>query len=397
MRKRWMMIAATALVAIAAVVARPAFTQITTPAVAFAAHAQPAVLPFDFYRDSRIVVRGTINGHATDMILDTGAGLTTLDRQFARSIGLTEGRPIEARGVGGAVEAELFQDVTLTVGPMTLTNLTVLALDFQPVARALGRPMPVVLGREFFMNGIVGIDFEARTLTVADPARFVPPPGATAIPLGRDGRLHTMQVAVAGLPPTTAHVDLGNGGTLLVAHAYWRKQPTLSALRHAGGEAGGVGGFRPTRRVTMPSVAFGGHRFDAVPAELNVDPAALPDEGLNIGIGMFRPFDVTLDLRRDRLFLQRNGWSGPWPRDRTGMRIELADRALTVAHVSPDSPADRAGLKTGDSIIAIDARPVTPTYFQAGDHRWTRGAPGTRVTLTRRDGSTATLTLADYF
>lgn len=397
MPKRQMLIGAAVLALIAAVVASPAFTQIAAPTATFVDEERPTTLPFDFFRDRRIVARGTVNGHVTDMILDTGAGLTTLDRQFARSIGLKAGRPIEARGIGGSVDAELFEDVTLTIGPVRLTEMTVLVLDFQPVARGLGRPMPVVLGRELFMNSIVGIDFMTRTLTLADPARFTPPVGATEIPLEREGRLHNMTVSVAGLPPTTAHVDLGNGGTLLLARAYWRDRPALAGLRHATGEAGGVGGFLPTRRVTLPSVSFGGYEFRAVPADMNVDASALPDTGLNIGIGLFRPFHVTLDLKRDRLFLQRSGWDEPWPRDRTGMRLELADTALTVAYVSPGGPADRAGLRKGDSIVSVDEHPVTPAYFQLGDDRWTRGKPGTRVSLTRRDGSISTLTLADYF
>ena len=397
MPKRQILIGAALLAVVAVAVATPALTQIATPTATFAAEPGSATLPFDFFRDSRIVARGTVNGRATDMILDTGAGVTTLDRAYARSIGLKGGRSIEARGIGGSVEAELFDDVTLAIGPVTLSGMTVLALDFQEVSRGLGRPMPVVLGRELFMNSIVGIDFTSRTLTLADPARFTPPAGASEVPLERDGRLHSMKVSVAGLPPTTAHVDLGNGGTLLLANSYWRERPTLTALKHATGQTGGVGGFKPTRRVTLPSVSFGGYDFRAVPAEMNLDAAALPDEGLNIGIGLFRPFHVTLDLQRDRLFLQRSGWAEAWPRDRTGMRLELADGALTVAHVSPGGPADRAGLRRGDTIVSVDDRPVTPAYFQSGDYRWTRGAPGTPVTLSRRDGSIATLTLADYF
>ena len=45
-------------------------------------------MPFELFRENRIILNGRVNGNDTPMILDSGAGVTTIDRDFARQIGL---------------------------------------------------------------------------------------------------------------------------------------------------------------------------------------------------------------------------------------------------------------------------------------------------------------------
>lgn len=73
------------------------------------------------------------------------------------------------------------------------------------------------------------------------------------------------------------------------------------------------------------------------------------------------------------------------PRALIGVTIEPAPGGLQVYGVTPGSGAEKAGLKKGDLITAIDGRPVdsyTAVRMALADHR-----PGDRVTLTlRRNG-----------
>ncbi|HEU0310278.1 MAG TPA: retropepsin-like aspartic protease, partial [Sphingomicrobium sp.] len=96
-----------------------ASAQIATPTVTVVA-GKSAVIPFELYRGNRIFLTGRINGVETPMILDSGAGVTTLDTAFARKIGLAGGQKIVAQGVGGRQDAELFQDVTIDAGNLRL-------------------------------------------------------------------------------------------------------------------------------------------------------------------------------------------------------------------------------------------------------------------------------------
>lgn len=390
-------VAIAALLATAALglTAKAAFSQIATPTVSAIA-GREAVIPFEMYRGNRIVLSGRINGVETPMMLDSGAGVTTLDRAFAEKIGLTGGQKISAQGVGGRQDAWLHQNVTIEAGNLRLSGTTVVAIDLTQVAKAIGRPMPVVLGRELFVNSVVGLDFDRRELTLAPTQGFVAPAGATEVKLRRDGTLHYLPLSIGDLPVEAAF-DLGNGGALSLSKEYHEKHASFAALPFAIGMSGGVGGLHENRRVSLPQVNIAGFVFDNVPADLGSQPDGPYKGGANIGIQMFQPFKLTMDLGKDRLWLQRTGKAAEFQRDRSGLFALLEGDHLNILHVSPGSPADKAGLKKGDKIVAVDGDRVDPGFFGGTKAAWARGAPGTKVELKKSNGAVTTLVLADYY
>lgn len=360
--------------------------------------AQHASVPFELYRGNRVVVRGSINGHADEFILDTGASATTVDRAYAKSIGLPPGTKVQARGAGGPIEAEIVPGVTMEIGGMRFEGLTVAVMDLQPVAQAIGRPMPVVVGGELFNSAAISIDWDARTLAFAPSGKFVPTAGAREIKLTRKGPFHYVDVSVAGLPVTSALFDLGNGGTISLPSDYWAKQDALAKLPYAESQRGGVGGMRPARAVTLPTATFGETTFRDVPAILGPDSEnkeAAHDS--NVGIGMLRQFKVTLDLGQSRLFLTPLASPPAFQRDRAGVMGQRTDGGLQARFVSPQGPAYKAGLRTDDMIVSVNGAKTDSAFFKSEQLNWAQGAPGTPVELALVDGRVLRFTLADYF
>ena len=229
-------------VAGALALAHPGHPPIAPPMVAFATN-QPAI-PFDLFRGQRIMLDGTVNGVVTPMMLDSGAGATSIDRAFADKIGLKGSQSIAIRGASGEIAGQFASGVTLAVGGLKLTRLNVLIFDMSDIARAIGRPIPVVLGREAFKAGIVTIDFPGRKIIFADRGGFRAPAGANRLAMGESGLRPTVKIGISGLPPVNADLDLGNGGTVILAKSYWSGQPALARLPHAQGQSGGVGVLR---------------------------------------------------------------------------------------------------------------------------------------------------------
>lgn len=72
-----------------------------------------------------------------------------------------------------------------------------------------------------------------------------------------------------------------------------------------------------------------------------------------------------------------------------GIEISIRNKVLTVVSPIEGTPADRAGIKAGDSILKIDGESTDGITLMDAVHKM-RGTPGTRVTITVfRDGMDA--------
>ena len=92
---------------------------------------------------------------------------------------------------------------------------------------------------------------------------------------------------------------------------------------------------------------------------------------------MFVPVDLLKPILEDLAAKgRRSGPARPW----LGLNTEALMGRLFVARVSAGGPAERAGLKPGDIVLAVGEEPVTSL---ADFYRklWARGAAGTQVPL----------------
>jgi serine protease Do len=92
---------------------------------------------------------------------------------------------------------------------------------------------------------------------------------------------------------------------------------------------------------------------------------------------MFVPIDLIKPILGD--LIERGRPSGP-ARPWLGVNADELRGRLIVTRVSPDGPAQRAGLKDGDIVLAVGSEEVTslPEFYK---RIWARGAAGVEIPL----------------
>ena len=112
------------------------------------------------------------------------------------------------------------------------------------------------------------------------------------------------------------------------------------------------------------------------------EPADVFSKAINAALGSLDPHSRYLDARAQST--QRSQLTGSF--GGLGLQVEMEDGLVRVVTPMADTPAARAGLRSGDLIVRVDDQPVLGMALADAISRM-RGQPGTSITLMiRRPG-----------
>jgi hypothetical protein len=365
-------------------------------------------LPAELHLSSYVYLCGTLAGVETEVVLDSGAGMTVIDAAFADELGLESRGAVRARGIGGTQAAAMLGKVELELGALTLHLPSAVRIDLSGVHALLGRRMPVILGQDAFRALVVDVDYPNARVAFHDPARFEYAGPGTTVPLFATAQgLLAAEARIEALPPARFTLDTGSGDTLHVFAHYVEEHGLLddrAPLSQRRG--GGVGGSTVQRVGRLAEFAFGGQVLARMPASFpdgEIGAFATDTVAGNLGAGVLARFRVVFDRSRMRLHLEPadDASTRAWRMDRFGLSCAFEDGAVVVTFVAPGSPAAAAGWKPGERIAAVDGVALAGTSWRAELDRATRAPPGTEIALTVHDdrgtGATRTARTAEYY
>jgi predicted aspartyl protease len=249
-------------------------------------------------RGDRLYIPATINGVATEAVLDSAAEATIVDDEFASRIGATEGRAVTARGSGGEADAQLVDHARVEAAGVTLADVTIGVIDLDDVgARLFGRKLNAIVGRDLFDAARLSIDIEGGSIAAIPRATA---PMGVRLSLTHFRGNETVPLSIEGRGPVQAEFDLGNGSDLLIGKAYARRTGLLFRA-HASESGGGIGGPVERRIVTLRSVRIAGVTFRNVRAAIDEQPGAAD---ANIGVKLLRRFRIVTDFAQKSIWLE---------------------------------------------------------------------------------------------
>lgn len=365
-------------------------------------------IPFIF--DSHLYLQATLNDTVpVTIIYDTGADFLYLDKDFLELNHLQEafGRKGTAR-MGGAGNSDpqrvdIFIDpIKIRCGKLDYQNKITPIIGLRDV---LGRYIDGLLGNTHLLQAPLMINFsESYIAPLAEPL----PPDSLAGYHKLETRFEENRIDVkARLQIDSANVvegwfrmDLGSGSTVSLTNesssALHLDQVPKAYFRT---QAGGVGGS--SEDITLRASRFClADTLDNLVIDCSLNQkGALSSNRPYVGIignEIWSLYDIVIDPLHASVWVKRNQNEGTYSRSSlshmaTVDRTDIDDGWI-VNGLYQGGIAERAGIEIGDTIIAINGRPVKEITWE--EQRNGLGLKGeTRYTVRKADGKTVTYRL----
>ena len=349
-----------------------------------AKHASVEV-PFKVY-NGHIYVEVRINGKGPFLMLFDSGGANILEPKVARELGLKAEGALGGSGVG-----ESKQDVgvtkvdTLEIGGIVVKSQVFSTLDLGDFARRVEGldNFSGLVGYELFKRFPVMIDYQRSRAIFYDPQKFKYAGPGTRVPFRFKGHVPEVDGTIDGIAGAF-DIDTGSRSSLDLAAPFVDKHGLVEKLdpRVRVVSGAGVGGRVYSLLARAHLLTLGGVKVDKPVAYLSrQEKGAFADAYIagNVGYGVLSRFNITFDYAHQQLFFEKNSaYNQPDVADRSGMWLEQTERGFEVFDVVAGGPADRAGVKAGEVIVAIDGR-ATARWTLANARTRFKAAGGTRV------------------
>jgi hypothetical protein len=291
-------------------------------------------------------------------LVDTGSSVTLVSTDFARryasdkaALAAPSVHVKSADGMSTVLPAVTIRRIELD--DARFENVQALIFDFTEISAHLGIKIDGVLGFPLFRETVFTLDYPQSQL-VLTPTAPTPDPAfaqGTTIKFTNSQRTPFIPVRLGG-ENFVALIDSGNDGPLLLNLI--GLHPTFTYGPSPGVTVGTLTGSRTQEigRLEQP-LDIGPHRFEKPIVDLT-------DQISAIGGEILRNFAVTFDQSRNQVSFYRDS-STPIPpqtRRAAGLSFSKTPTYWRVASVIPGSPAEAAGVQTGDLVIRINGETV---------------------------------------
>lgn len=351
--------------------------------------------------DDHLLVKGTLNSHSVQLLLDTGASHTVLPPTVAATVGIQKAGSLRVNAFGNGRSTAKWGFVDrVAVGPAVAEKLAAVILPVPSVLQCDG-----LLGLSFLREFTFRLDYEQMLVSFAAPADTNLARSSSSLALTEEENMLTVQAEVDGVPAKLV-VDTG-GGQSLILKSWFVEEHQLRA-RHPErlSVATGVSllGTMHGEIVRLQSLRLGDYTLTNAFAEF--EPATSSTRQGDIagflGGPILSRFNSTFDVAGKRLWIEPNSsypnrFLPPGPA-RSGMAVLPPGQDWIVLDVLQNSPAAEAGVRRGDRLRELDGVPLSSLKPDVVKHAF-RAEPGTQIKLRLQTGKKppreVTLTLRD--
>ena len=345
------------------------------------------VVRFDLI-DNRIFVNAKVNGQGPfHLLLDTGAA-ATLRMEAAQRLGLARESEMQTGGVGsGTVSGWRTHLRAVEIGKAHVEDIesNVLPFDDTPAVFGTAR-VDGYIGYEFFEKYVVKHDYEKRTVTFLDAKTFQYAGNGEILKVESTEYVPVVEGKLDGQSAKFG-IDTGARSSLIVYGPYVASHALREKYKpkFRGVTGWGVGGPVWSEIARIDSVELGGAKIDGVVARFSLNKtgatAGNSKAGL-LGPDILKRFTLICDYERKRLILEKTkSFAVKDTYDKAGVWMIQSGAEFEVMDVLAGGPAEKAGLRVGEHVVAVDGVPSKALVLPEVRDRWKYADAGTKVRL----------------
>jgi hypothetical protein len=338
------------------------------PAIAQETFVQPPArlltsFTFTLFTGGVMVLRGKLDDFPDSLtfILDTGSGGISLDSNTCERLHLHPALSDKTiLGIAGVRQVRFLYNRTLRLPGLTVDSLNFHVNDYDILTSVYGEKIDGIIGYSFFSRYIVSINYDSLKVSVYSPGSFRYPRGAYVIrPLIPNLPVIRAETDDSRKCSALFYFDTGAGLCTLLSTDFTQDSSLLDPRRKTYlTQAQGLGGKATMRVTTIKELRLGPYRFHRVPAYIfddNYNVTSYPNLCGLIGNDILRRFNVILNYDRRIFCLTPNShYHDFFDYSYSGLSIYWEDSVVKIGDVMPGSPADKAGLKEDDVLIAVN-------------------------------------------
>lgn len=317
--------------------------------------------------DEAIIVDVNVNGKNISCMFDTGFG-----GHFVLNDAIDVGKytgTMNLRDFVGVFQAHTVDVKTIKLGQLNQTAVRGEAV-MQPVAhmtQSYGTHTDGIMGFSVIKDYVTEINFQTKKFIFhpksTDITKRTPDNKKTFLVKmePRGARSIELITEVNGKPVHLA-LDTGNAfyatthKEVLVRLGLWDANKKPEFMTQAFVASGPVDSFY---MLIPKATIFGVPVEDSIWSIIDLPSSSVSDDG-TVGYGFLKNFNVVIDYERRYVWLDNfTGKVADAPKAEPGIRVYQQNGAYVVGAIYKGSPAETAGLKVGDRLLAVDGKSLS--------------------------------------
>lgn len=359
-------------------------------------------IPFEL-QGNLIYLPVSVGNETRLWLLDSGASMSVIDKNYALNLGLNERGSIKGYGFGKLFSLGFVTIPEYSVGDIHFQKQKIYVTEgitdrsYEPVIHG-------ILGYDFLSRFVIEIDFEQQIATFHDPQFFTYQGNGLLVDAPLKYRTFTLPVKLNGFQTGLWSLDLGSHQSSL--HYPFAVKNKL--INRAGIEmvSQGISGLSFSRLSQFGCLVIGHHTLEnqliSVPHKAGRGATALGEVDGNLGISSLRNFHLYLNYPEQQVILEKgHRFNSRFPRDKSGIIIGISQHNQPmISYMDKSAPAYRAGLRTGDILLTLNGDTIEAGHSVLALRKVFHGATGERIVMQVLRGNeeiTASFTLTNLY